>query len=1549
MDRRPSPRCFQVYRPANAERLEERCMLTAEFVIGGPVEVIATHENDELVDFAMADFDGDSHLDVIVARNVFVNLDVALGTGQGGFGEPYELPFLRGVFFLSAADLDGDGWQDLLVGRRRGETDIELSWARNLRDEGDNWLGLDIPIRLTTLERSLQLAVADFDRNGHLDLAIADGVGLAVHLGIGDGNFDDPVSYASDGGVYSVMATDFDLDGHLDLAAVNANTAELSLLMNSGDGTFEADDHYSLGTGGNSDGATPWPITSGDIDQDGDLDLIVGQNYSHGENIAILLGDGDGAFLEEPVRDMVPGAPSGVTTGDVDADGDLDVVVAHSGALHHPVYDNTSPGFSILLGQGTPFLGKPLTLVSLNSPGRVQIANVDGDEKPEIVTRLPRGVGYFLNRDDQTFDRGHESIAAGLGPTSVVVGDVNNDRNKDFLITNRQSHDITVKIGDRDSPFQQATQLDVGDRPMAQAVGDINGDGLPDLVTANSQSNDVSVLLSAGGGAYLPESRLEVGQFPNAIELADLNRDGLLDLAVLNIQSSDVSILLGSSKGEFAAQRRFRTAAHPNSIVVMDGDDDDRLDLFVATSTSLSVMRGLGDGTFTEESRLSTDGYVERHVIADFNGDRRDDFVLVSRSRNGGFSNGSQLSVILSDGNGAFREPIKFPVDGYVNSLNVLDANRDGHSDLAVAASADNTAITILLGDGQGQFAPQSSTPGGPYFVHADWNDDGLLDLAYVYDRRLRVRLGEGDGTFGLAQRIATAEFAQMEAGDFNGDGHLDLFGRSEGGSRRLAIVPGNGDGTFERISYLPRVDSARFGVTAFTSGDWDGDGDIDLAIAFGERGVAVLLNQGDGSYEEVSDFANLEQVNGIVSADWDGDGKLDLAASSPLDRVHLFFGSGDGSFDFRATMLAGDSIASMKTGDLDGDGNIDLSLVNSRSGDLTTLWGHGDGTFDTPDRIDAGLRPTSLQATDLNGDDRTDLVSLDNERGQVVSLINKAAMSFDPLAQRIRGGEERSVLADMNADGVPDLVTTSSHPATVGVYLGIGDGTFGQPDIYSDGQNFLTGLRVDDFNGDDVPDVATSSDAGVFLYLGAGGGKLEKATRYAAGNGARALDSADFDDDGNIDLSFVNEHGKSASILLGLGDGSFSTDRLASGGLGPQDIELADLNNDSYPDVVVLNQESNSVSVLLGEGDGEFDTPEDYRVGRYPMDMTLVDIDGDSFLDVIAIDGEREVSLLLGNGNGTFKPRIRERVSDHVQSVISDDLNGDGAPELILTTGDRVVIYEVNADATLGDRKRIRLEGASKTVTHDFNRDGHVDLAVLASYPQRLEILLGDGELGFESVDRHPLIGQPANSIVSVDVNMDGLMDVVTGSHSVRPYCFVSSACAGASFAVMYGRGDGTFEAGPNYILDTSMVSSLAATDLDQDTDPDLVVLTPEGAQIFLNQTRQPSDRLAGDVNDDGLFNSSDLVAVFRAGEYEDALPMNSTFVEGDWNDDGEFNSSDLVLAFRLGHYSAALRPVDLSVLAIDWLFAGDEAAEREPIKKAAVDSEPIAELRPQ
>ena len=83
----------------------------------------------------------------------------------------------------------------------------------------------------------------------------------------------------------------------------------------------------------------------------------------------------------------------------------------------------------------------------------------------------------------------------------------------------------------------------------------------------------------------------------------------------------------------------------------------------------------------------------------------------------------------------------------------------------------------------------------------------------------------------------------------------------------------------------------------------------------------------------------------------------------------------------------------------------------------------------------------------------------------------------------------------------------------------------------------------------------------------------------------------------------------------------------------------------------------------------------------------------------------------------------------------------------------------------------------------------------------------------------------------------------------------------------------------------------------------------------------------MIGDSNDDGIFNSGDLVAIFEAGKYEDGIPENATFDEGDWNQDGDFDSSDLVLAFQAGHYEAARRPLKAeTAAAIDWLFAHDD-----------------------
>jgi hypothetical protein len=107
--------------------------------------------------------------------------------------------------------------------------------------------------------------------------------------------------------------------------------------------------------------------------------------------------------------------------------------------------------------------------------------------------------------------------------------------------------------------------------------------------------------------------------------------------------------------------------------------------------------------------------------------------------------------------------------------------------------------------------------------------------------------------------------------------------------------------------------------------------------------------------------------------------------------------------------------------------------------------------------------------------------------------------------------------------------------------------------------------------------------------------------------------------------------------------------------------------------------------------------------------------------------------------------------------------------------------------------------------------------------------------------------------------------------------------------------------------------------SDVDQDGDPDLVVVSGSLAGLTWHENRR-----IGDVNNDGLFNSSDLVLLFQLGQYEDGVLHNSGFDEGDWNGDGEFDSSDLVLAFQAGSYSlAAQRPLTELAAAVDWLFA--------------------------
>ncbi|HEX7368075.1 MAG TPA: VCBS repeat-containing protein [Candidatus Saccharimonadales bacterium] len=218
-------------------------------------------------------------------------------------------------------------------------------------------------------------------------------------------------------------------------------------------------------------------------------------------------------------------------------------------------------------------------------------------------------------------------------------------------------------------------------------------------------------------------------------------------------------------------------------------------------------------------------------------------------------------------------------------SVTTGDFNGDGKTDLAVANEGSNT-VSILLGNGDGTFQPAVNyTVGtGPSSVATgDFNGDGKTDLAVANDgsNTVSILLGNGSGGFTLASSPATGTGpSSVTTGDFNGDGKTDLAvtNYNGGSGNTVSILLGNGDGTFQpAVNYT--VGTSPFSVT---TGDFNGDGKTDLAVANDGSGtVSILLGNGDGTFQPKTDYITGSLPHIVTTGDFNGDGKTDLAVTN--------------------------------------------------------------------------------------------------------------------------------------------------------------------------------------------------------------------------------------------------------------------------------------------------------------------------------------------------------------------------------------------------------------------------------------------------------------------------------------------------------------------------------------------------------------------------------------------------------------------------------------------------------------------------------------------
>ncbi len=310
--------------------------------------------------------------------------------------------------------------------------------------------------------------------------------------------------------------------------------------------------------------------------------------------------------------------------------------------------------------------------------------------------------------------------------------------------------------------------ITVGTGPFAIAVGDFNGDGIQDLAVANDGAGSVTILLGKGDGTFTAAAA-PPGTFsgPDAILTADFNGDGKLDLAVLNGGNNTVTILLGNGNGTFSVPdvASPTTGSNPLSFVAGDFNGDGKVDIAVANyrSNNLTILLGNGDGSFTATDAAPATGSFPAAIVAgDFNKDGKLDLAVDNQCGTAGGCTAGTVTILLGDGTGNFTPAAASPTTGSGPvTMAVADFNGDGNLDLAVPSDCGssgtcttNGAVTILLGDGTGKFtasASMAATGLRPYgIVVGDFNGDGKPDLAIANNdsNTVSILLGDGTGSF---------------------------------------------------------------------------------------------------------------------------------------------------------------------------------------------------------------------------------------------------------------------------------------------------------------------------------------------------------------------------------------------------------------------------------------------------------------------------------------------------------------------------------------------------------------------------------------------------------------------------------------------------------------------------------------------------------------------------------------------------------------------------------------------------------------------------------
>jgi large repetitive protein len=692
-------------------------------------------------------------------------------------------------------------------------------------------------------DQTQAVAYGDVDGDGDLDLVVGNVGRSRLYLNHGTGTFTDATASRMPAGSYattSVALGDVDGDGDLDLVIGNVQQ-QTRLYLNDGTGTFTDATASRMPV----DGDLTFSVALGDIDGDGDLDLVIG-NY--GQQNRLCLNNGAGTFTDVTASRMPVDSDrtASLAFGDVDADGDLDLVIGNGGLLgqQNRLYLNSGTGlFTDATAGRMP--------VRSSDTQSLALGDVDGDGDLDMVFG---DVGFsgqqnrlYLNSGTGTFT---DATASRMPVDSdmtfaLALGDVDGDGDLDLLIGNYGQQNRLYR-NDGTGTFTDATanRMPVDrDQTLGAALGDVDGDGDLDLMLGNWQQQN-RLYLNNGTGTFTDAtaSRMPVDNDPTtSLALGDVDGDGDLDLVLGNWQQPN-RLYLNDGAGTFTDATAFRMPVDSDrttALALGDADGDGDLDLVIGNDGQDRLYLNNGTGTFTDAtaSRMPVDIDSTTSVaLGSVDGDGDLDLVI---------GNGGQSRLYLNNGLGTFTDATasRMPAGNYATrSVALGDFDGDGDLDLVIGSYGQQNRL--YRNDGTGTFtdvtASQMPVDSDRTYalVFGDVDGDTDLDLVIGNDGQDRLYRNDGTGTFTDAtvsrMPVDNDRTSSLALGDVDGDGDLDLVFGNYGQQNRLYRNNGQGTFTDATVSRMP-VDSDR--TLSVALGSVDGDGDLDLVIgSFGQR-----------------------------------------------------------------------------------------------------------------------------------------------------------------------------------------------------------------------------------------------------------------------------------------------------------------------------------------------------------------------------------------------------------------------------------------------------------------------------------------------------------------------------------------------------------------------------------------------------------------------------------------------------------------------------------------------------------------------------------------